>query len=233
MKQKIKIFSNLFVFIIIVLIVASIITLYSIHYKLFFEKHSVLSFYPEGINEYFSAYQNHKSLLASTVATIAAYLGLLRLEVAADANIEKLKQDRFIEWKSILEIRFLEIDEKNPFMKREFIKERNNYFNLLYDQNFIISDEKSLIKIFDKTFKKLIDFFEISNLNYISRSGHYKDDKSLYAFESFQFLFIGCTEEHYSEILSDLEKIYLKSINPNRIIGLAGYAIAGMKLINK
>ena len=228
MKNRTTIFSKLFVVIIAILIIASLVALYSIHYKLIFEDNLVFNFNPEGINTYFSAYSVYKSLLGSTIATIAAYLGLLRLEVAAEANIEKLKQDRFTEWKSILEIRFLEIDEKNPFMKREFIKERGEFFDLLYERKMEISDKQNLIVVFDNCFKKVVDFFETNNKNYQKYGGIYKDTKQLYAYDSFQFLFMGCVPKYYPEIFSDLEQLYRNAIDQNRIISLASHAIAGM-----
>lgn len=92
----------------------SIIAFVTIHWTLS-NKYS-FSFSPDGINTYLTAFGQYEALFTATVATIAAYFGLLRLKVATDANNDKLKQDRFSEWKTVLDIRFIEIEKYDPYI---------------------------------------------------------------------------------------------------------------------
>lgn len=92
----------------------SIIAFVTIHWTLS-NKYS-FSFSPDGINTYLTAFGQYEALFTATVATIAAYFGLLRLKVATDTNNDKLKQDRFSEWKTVLDIRFIEIEKYDPYI---------------------------------------------------------------------------------------------------------------------
>lgn len=211
-----KIFNGLLLTIIIILVIMSTIALISIHYSLY-DKNS-FSFSPDGINTYLSAFGQYKALFTATVATIAAYLGLLRLKVATDANNDKLKQDRFSEWKMVLDIRFIEIEKLDPYMKREFVRVRYNLFKQLYDLHFSISNKDQLTQISQTTFGDLISFFEAQNNKHIDMGGAYPDDQFSYSFDSFRFLLLGCVDKTYPDILTDLKALYLSALPTDRYI---------------
>ena len=211
-----RIFNGLLLTIIIILVIMSIIALVAIH-CLLHDKY-ILSFSPVGINTYLSAFGQYKALFTATVATIAAYLGLLRLKVATDANNDKLKQDRFSEWKMVLDIRFIEIEKLDPYMKREFIRVRYNLFKQLYDLHFSISNKDQLTQISQTTFGDLISFFEAQNNKHIDMGGAYPDDQFSYSFDSFRFLLLGCVDKTYPDILTDLKALYLSALPTDRYI---------------
>lgn len=176
---------------------------------------SALSAYTDN---YLSALGEYKALFTATVATIAAYYGLWRFQVAADQNRDRLKQDRFIEWRSVLEVRFAEIDRYDPFMRREFVRVRLNLFNQLHDINFSIDNNQQLTAIFQNTFRDLADFFETQNNRHIGMGGVYPNNTYSYSFDSFRFLLFGSVDNVYPAALTDLQTLYLAAISPNRII---------------
>ena len=161
--NKTNIFNTLLVTIIVILISMSLLAIITIHWIFFDAKKYSFSFSPDGINNYLKGFGNYKALFTSTVATIAAYFGLFRLKAATDANRDKIKQDRFLEWKTVLEVRLIEMEKKDPYMKREFIRLRYNYFKQLYDMNFSISTKEQLQQIFQTNFIKIINSFETQN----------------------------------------------------------------------
>lgn len=115
--------------------------------------------------------------------------GLHRLKAATDANSDKLKQDHFSEWKTVLDIRFIEIEKADPFMRREFTRVRYNLFRQLYDLNFSITNNTQLTQIFQSTFQDLARFFEEQNNRHIGMGGVYPTNKYSYSFDSFRFYF--------------------------------------------
>jgi len=161
MITKMKIFNWLLLTIIVILIFMSLVALVTIHWTLYIKY--LLSFSPEGIETYLISFGKYKTLFTATVATIAAYFGLHRLKAATDANSDKLRQDRFSEWKTVLDIRFIEIEKLDPYMKREFVRVRYNLFLQLYDLNFSITKNAQLTQIFQSTFQDLAQFFEGQN----------------------------------------------------------------------
>jgi hypothetical protein len=186
------------------------------------------SFSVNGIETYLSKYGGYKALFTTTVATIVAYLGLLRLKAATDANVEKVKQDRFVEWKSVLETRLIDIETVDPLMKRGFTKVRYNLFKKLYDIDFSILDKNQLKDIFDSTFKKegLPQFFESQNLKLMSMGEIYLNEKYSYSFDSFRFIFCGCLDNSYPDLVLDLKNLYLELLPPERLIDEVGYRFA-------
>jgi hypothetical protein len=211
-----KIFNWLLLAIIVILIFMSLVALITIHWTLSC-KYS-FSFSPEGINNYLSSFGQYKALFTATVATIAAYFGLHRLKAATDANSDKLKQDRFSEWKTVLDIRFIEIEKADPFMRREFTRVRYNLFRQLYDLDFAVTNNAQLSQIFQATFRDLTRFFEEQNNRYIGMGGIYPNNTHSYSFDSFRFLLLGSIDTIYPEIVRDLQTLYLAALDPNRII---------------
>ncbi len=224
MFTKMKIFNWLLLGIIVILISMSLIAIATIHWTLF-GKYS-FSFSPEGIDIYLVSFGQYKGLFTATVTTIAAYFGLHRLKAATDANSDKVRQDRFSEWKTVLDIRFIEIEKFDPYMKREFIRVRYNLFIQLYDRNFSIENNEQLTQIFQSTFKEHARFFEENNTKYIGMGGVYRNEKHSYSFDSFRFLLLGSVDILYPSIVSDLQTLYLTALDPNRMIDFNLYRTA-------
>lgn len=224
MMSKMKIFNWLLLTIIGILIFMSLIALVTIHWTLCI-KYS-FSFSPEGIETYLISFGKYKTLFTATVATIAAYFGLHRLKAATDANSDKLRQDRFSEWKTVLDIRFIEIEKYDPYMKREFVRVRYNLFRQLYGINFSITNNAHLTQIFQSTFQDLARFFEEHNKKHIGMGGIYPNNTYSYSLDSFRFLFLGSLDNTYGDIVRDLQLLYLASIDPNRMINANMYQAA-------
>ena len=224
MMSKMKIFNWLLLTIIGILIFMSLIALVTIHWTLCI-KYS-FSFSPEGIETYLISFGKYKTLFTATVATIAAYFGLHRLKAATEANSDKLRQDRFSEWKTVLDIRFIEIEKYDPYMKREFVRVRYNLFRQLYDLNFSITNNAQLTQIFQSTFQDLARFFEEQNNKHIGMGGSYPNNTYSYSLDSFRFLLLGSLDNTYADIVRDLQLLYLASIDPNRMINTNMYQTA-------
>ncbi|HTC01307.1 MAG TPA: hypothetical protein VK705_11560 [Ferruginibacter sp.] len=222
MKKIDKILNFFLLLIVGILTFNSLLTLIIIHWNFFSQKY-IFSFTPSGINTYLSAYGEYKDLFAGTIATVAAYYGLHGMTVATDGNFQKIKQDRFSEWKNILEIRSLEIEKKDPFMKREFVRVRLNFYERLYEIDFKIDNKIVLESIFHPVFGELIQFFEEQNEMNINMGGVYKSNNDSYSFDSFRFLINGSVVTIYENFESDLKKLYLAKLSSDRTIDLALY----------
>jgi hypothetical protein len=221
-----KIFNVLLLTIITILIFMSLLALATIHWTLI-DTYS-FSFNPKGINLYLTAFGQYKALFTVTIATIAAYFGLHRLKVATEANLQKIKQDRFIEWKSTLDIRFIYSIKLDKAMNTEFIRIRYKFFESLYDNNFIIKDKNQLIEVFQKTFTPaIINFFESQNDKNIEMGAVYPNSNHSYSFDAFQYLFLGCLDDNsYINIFQDLKLLYLKCLPEDRVIDPEEYNAA-------
>jgi hypothetical protein len=230
MSTKIKIFNWLLLLVIIMLIFMSTIALISIHLVLYLKYY--FSFTPEGIDNYLSLFGQYKGVFTATITTIAAYLGLYRLKAATDANSDKLKQDRFTEWKTGLEIRLFKIEKSDQVMRDVFIKERYNLFVQLYDLNFVINNKTQLTMVFRSIFQNLVTPFELNNVKYNDMGGVYPNRIYSYSFQSFLYLFRGSINENtnYIQINEDLNNLYLDALNPNREIDKELYKIAQLRL---
>jgi hypothetical protein len=178
------------------------------------------------INIYLSSFGNYKALFTGTIAAIAAYYGLHRMTVAADANIQKIKQDRFSEWKTVLDNSLHEIEKKDPYMKREFTRVRLDFYERLYEINFNIESDEVLTTIFESVFGNLIQFFEEQNEMSIQMGGAYPDQNYSYSFDSFRFLFLGSAGTVYNKIAKDLQKLYLEKLSTHRTIDAELYKIS-------
>lgn len=227
MKQKtspppVKLFNFILLTTGIILTVMSVIAITAVNWNC--AREYSFSFTPEGISRYLAAYGSYKSLFTATVSSIAAYLGLLRLKAATDANVDKLKQDRFNEWKTILELRFLEFEERSPLLKREFVKIRYNLFCYLYETDFALNDKNGLLQFLDSNIsQQTIRFIEQDNRMYRDMAGTYTNSSHSYSFDAFRFMILGCLSTVYDGIDSDLEAYYLGSLPADREIDPVAY----------
>ena len=220
----IKVFNKLLVAISVILIIMSVIALISVHLVLFEQS---FSFTPEGLNFYIESLGQYGSLFAGTISVVVAYLGLLRLDAATEANRDKRKQDYFAEWKTILEIRSFEVKDRDPRMVREFIRLRHSLYEILYTKHFAIKDKTELQSVFDSIFENdIISFFESMNKDSIGLGNIYPSSDYSYSFDSFRFLFLGCLDEYYDDIENDLKSLYMEKMDSNRTIDEALYQSA-------
>ena len=218
-----KILNGVLIGAIVILIVMSLLALIGVHWLLFKQE---FLFSPDGLENYLSALGKYKALFTATVATIAAYFGFHRLKAATDANVQKAKQDRFSEWKSVLDIRLIEIEKKDPFMKREFIRIRHNFYEQLHSFSFNITDQTQLANLFNDNFRELVGFFEQQNNRHIGMGGAYPDNRYAYSFDSFRFLFLGCVDDVYNNIVVDLQDLYVACLPADRLIDPEMYRTA-------
>jgi hypothetical protein len=201
----------------------STIALIAIHWSL---SELDIAFSPDGLETYLSAFGKYKALFTGTIAVCAAYFGLQRVKVSEEANREKIKQDYFNEWKTIIQVRAAEVDENNKFMLREIVKIRHSLFNDLYDLKFEISNKNEMTEIFDKHLKSRVSFFEEQNDKHIGMGGAYPDENYSYSFSAFLFIFWGMIDKGYDTLGKDLKEIYLENMDSMRFIDKANYKIA-------
>lgn len=209
-----KLSNKLFTYIVYILLFTSSLAIIAIHWELVYRS---FLFSPKGISNYLDQYGSYKALFTGTVATTAAFLGLKRLQVAAEANTDKLRQDRFIEWKAVLETRLLVIEDTDPLMKRPFIKERWNLFCLLYKHDFNVNTKEQLLNAFD-IFGPSIQFFETFNKNYMNNGEAYRSKDHAYGLDSFHYLMIGTFNQLYDKYYDDLKEAYLSKLPAQRLI---------------
>ncbi|KJJ39311.1 hypothetical protein [Aequorivita vladivostokensis] len=219
-EQPMKILNVLMITIISILCLMSILALISIHGKVF---GMASDFSPKGIDTYLSAYLPNKYLLTLTIATCSAYFGLLRVKATLDSNIEKIKQDRFSEWTTIVQIRCNEIALIDPKMTREIIRVRRAIFNFLFDKDFNIKNVGELTELFNKNIAESVGFFETTNSRHHKYGGIYRNDKHSYSFDSFRFIFYGMLENWYDEMIDDLENLYIANLQNGRMISEGHY----------
>lgn len=174
----------------------------------------------EGINNYFTEITNFKELFGATITLILAYYGLKRLKTAEKSNRDKVKTDRFSDWKSITELRMNEVREKNKIFVREFSRVRYNLFNDIYDKKMSIKSKKELDIIYDKHFNDITRVFEENNDDYVGMGGIYRTADSTYFFDDFYFVFIGCLDSSYDGMYNDIKGRYLLNLDSNRLIGI-------------
>lgn len=209
-----KLLNKLFTYTVYILFFTSALAIIAMHWELA-SRSFLIS--PKGISNYLDQYGNYKALFTGTIATTAAFLGLKRLQVAAEANTDKLRQDRFVEWKLVLETRLLVIEDSDPLMKRPFIKERLNLFLLLYKHDFNITTKAHLLEAFD-IFGTSIQFFESFNKKYINNGEAYRSKDDAYGLDSFHYLMIGAFDVVYDNYYDDLKQAYISKLSPDRRI---------------
>lgn len=215
MTMKMKIFNGLLIVIISILVIMSIIALIIIHWKLM---QYDFTFSPDGLEYYLTAFGQYKALFTGTIATCAAYFGLLRVKVSEDANREKIKKDIFSEWKMVVQVRSAEVERNDQLMIREIIRIRRQLFKDLFDLNFNIQNISELTEIFDSRIKELVNFFETQNNKHIGMGGAYPNDQYSYSYDAFRFIFFGMIEGWYDNLETDLKAMYIDNLPADRMI---------------
>lgn len=208
----------LLLWVLIALLLLSAIFLLLTCYEFASSENYKFSFTSEGLNTCLIAIGRNKSLLLGTLTVSAAYLALNSLKVSSKIQFDRLKQDRFSEWKTVLELRNLSVDKADEILLREFTKSRYKFFTVLYRMDFEINNRDELYSIFNELFGHKISLFEYANKQCAIHRGIYPDESHSYAYDSFRFLFIGCLDSFYDELEKDLRLIYFQKMNSNRII---------------
>lgn len=220
----VKIFNILLAVISFILILISLFALISIHLFLF---QKPFSFTSDGFNFYLETLKQYGSLLAGTISVVVAYFTLLTLNASTEANKEERKQDYFAEWKLVLEIRSIEVKDRDSRMVREFTRLRHSLYEELYSRHFEIENEIDLRSVFERIFEDgIIRFFESMNKTAIGMGNIYPTSDYSYSYDSFKFLFLGCLKDYYEGIETDLQKLYLEKMDPKRQIDKTMYQYA-------
>lgn len=180
------------------------------------------SFSPKGLSTYISAFGNYGALFTGSVAVTVAYFGLGRLNAAIEANKLKEKYDRFAEWRTVLDVRMIEVDKRDPKMKGVFAKVRFNLFSVLYELKFDISNKHELEKAFS-LFREHTSQMELFNNRYTAMRGCYPSTTYTYAFDSFRFLLLTSADIVYDDAAKDLLLMYCESLPSDRIIDANNY----------
>lgn len=180
----------------------------------------------EGVSLYIKQFSKFYGLFGATVTVIVAYYGIERLRAAERANYDKVKLDRYADWRLITDLRIELIKDDNPLFRREFYKMRYQLFEELYPK-FEIKDYTQLNLIFDRYFKSYIPSFEKNNAAH-QRSGEFYPSANHSFFGSkLDFVFLGSLQgETYENINEDFEKLYIKNLPPDRIIDARAYQLA-------
>jgi len=215
-----KILNGLIITIISILLVLSLVAFVLIHWNL--ADYSI-SLSPDGMEIYLTALGQYKALFTGTIATCAAYFGLLRVKVSEDANREKVKQDIFSEWKLVVQVRSAEVERNDLFMIREIIRLRRPLFNRLYELDFNVQNNAQLTDIFNEHISNMVNFFETQNNKHIGMGGAYPNDQYSYSYDSFRFIFFGMIEAWYDNLENDLRTLYINNLPADRHIDKALY----------
>ena len=201
----------------------STIALTAIHWNL---SELEIDFSPDGLETYLSALGEYKALFTGTIAVCSAYFGLQRVKVSVEANREKIKQDYFGEWKTIIQVRAAVVDKYDKRMLMEIVKVRHSLYSDLYELNMKISTKEVLTKIFDNHIKSRVRFFEEQNDKHIGMGGAYRDANHSYSYDAFSFIFLGMIDKGYDDLESDLNELYLNNMDGNRNINFELYRTA-------
>ncbi|MBL3548825.1 hypothetical protein [Chryseobacterium sp. KMC2] len=210
-----KAFSYLIIIFAIILVLFSLTTFVIIQINLL---KSDFSFTPKGLNFYLQDFADYNALFGATITLIIAYFGIKRLEAAETSNKDKLKLDRYNDWKIVTDIRIDEVHNLNERFRREFYKVRFNLFSDLYESNLSITNIDQLKYIFNKYFRNYTNFFEEMTEKSL-RMGHiYRDEQYTFFFDSFYYIVIGSLINEYPALQTDLKKLYIESLKADRII---------------
>ena len=210
-RNEISILVYLLRILTLILVPIAVVAFLSVQFQ-FFDLELSLS--TIGVSNYFSKFGDHYFLFAGTIASIVALVGVLSLAY-------RVKQDKYHAWEKILDFRLNKIGEENLSIESVFKHIRFDFFYDLYRINFIIKDKKMLTNLFDKYFKKNIRYIEESEEKFTYTSC-YPDDKYLYSFISFRYVFLGCLDmcgEKYTQstLLSDLENMFNSELLPKEV----------------
>ncbi|WP_120230643.1 hypothetical protein [Chryseobacterium sp. AG363] len=183
-------------------------------------------FSPDGINFYINQFAKYNGLFAATITLIVAYYGIERLRAAERANIDKVRLDRYSDWKTITDTRLDVVKDDNPLFRREFINIRYQLFEDLYPA-FAIENKKQLQALFNKYFLNLIPAFESNNKKQQGCGGIYQSATYTYFGQNFLFVFLGSViGVKYDNATEDLLEMYLASLPSDRIIDSLAYQSA-------
>ncbi len=163
------------------------IAFFSIQKMLF---RNYFEFSPDGINFYINQFAKYNGLFAATITLIVAYYGIERLRAAERANIDKVRLDRYSDWKTITDARLDIVKDENPLFRREFINIRYQLFEDLYPA-FSIENKKQLQTLFNKYFANLIPALESNNKKQQGLGGIYPSSDYSYFGQNFLFVFLG------------------------------------------
>lgn len=210
-----KTFNYVIIIFAFILLFFSTVTFLIIQFDLF---NYPFNFSPKGLNEYLNSFFQYSGLFTATITLIVAYFGIKRFEAADTANYDKVKLDRYSDWKIVTDIRIDEIEENSKRFRREFYKIRYNLFMDLYLSNISIKDKNQLKKIFDLHFKERIAFFDEMTKKNIGMGSIYRNEEYTYFFDDLYYIFVGSLNETYDSIYYDFKQLYVANLNPNRII---------------
>ncbi|AZA84612.1 hypothetical protein C1637_07175 [Chryseobacterium lactis] len=192
--------------------------------RLLFENH--FDFSPDGMSFYINQFSKFNGLFAATITIILAYYGIERLKAAERANIDKVRLDRYSDWKTITDARIDVVKDENPLFRREFINIRYQLFEDLYPA-FAIENKKQLRALFNKYFANLIPAFESNNKKQQGCGGIYQSAAYTYFGQNFLFVFLGSViGVKYDNATEDLLEMYLASLPSDRIIDSLAYQSA-------
>lgn len=210
-----RIFTFIIIGFAIVLFLFSLITFLIIQWDLF---NLNFEFTPQGVNNYLSLFSQYSSLFAGTITLIVAYFGIKRFEAAEQANQDKIKFDRYNDWKIVTDLRIDEFEEQNKRFRKEFYKIRYKLFLDIFDNDITIKNKQKLELIHNKYFKDRISFFEDMNEKSILMGNIYKDNTYTYFYDSLYYIFIGSLDEMYDNLDEDFKELYLSCLKPDRLI---------------
>ena len=210
-----SIFRSIIILVAISMFVLSFIAFISTQRSLF-ENH--FDFSPDGINFYINQFTKYNGLFAATITLIVAYYGIERLRAAERANNDKVKLDRYSDWKTITDARVDFVKDENPLFRREFIKIRYKLFEDLYP-DFSIESKQQLKTLFNKYFANLVPVFESNNEKQQGLGGIYQAEDYSYFGQNFHFVFLGSlTGKKYDRAVEDLLEMYIENLPVDRII---------------
>lgn len=202
----------------------SVIALISVHWTLW-NKYT-FEFSADGLNFYLSQFSKYKELFAGTILIMATYFGLHRLTAATEANLLKEKSDRFAEWKAVVDSLLPEAEKDNPYLRREFIRARLNLYEHLHELNFRIENQAQLEQVFQRHFQGQVRFIEEMNEKHINLGGVYQNNTTSYSFDGFRFVLFGCVDHIYNGAITDLHRLYIAQMNPDRWVDPQAYQLA-------
>ncbi|MEZ4949829.1 MAG: hypothetical protein R2879_00720 [Saprospiraceae bacterium] len=154
-------------------------------------------FTPSGFNFYIKELSKYGYLFGATISVLALIYGSSRYH-------EKIKNDRFIEWKSAIEPYLNYAGVSNEMLKVEFTRKRYELFRILYNLGFRIQKKVELEKCLF-LFKNEIELFESQNKNYQNTGGAYPDLEYVFIFDSINYLIHGSCIECYPGYERDLK----------------------------
>ena len=209
-KNEIFVIKNLFRILTWSLISLSALAFLSVQFQFIFSDTYTLSLTSQGVITYFSKYEGYYYLFAGTIATTVGLVAMLSLA-------HRITQDKYYDWKQILDYRLSDIGRSNVSFESVFKNIRFKLFRDLYRINFVIKSAVQLEEFFNKYFKGSIVFFEESDDRY-EFTGFYPDEKFLFSYINFRYVFISCLDEYdekytFDNIDCDLRKMYNQELD--------------------